>query len=100
VNSPARVIVASLTLSASTLLAIALHEGWEPVARPPVPGDVATGGFGTTRNEAGSPVRQGENFTPQRGLILLVRDADEAAQALDDDGGGLALKEVLDVAHA
>ena len=81
-NSPARVIVASLTLSASTLLAIALHEGWEPVARPPVPGDVATGGFGTTRNEAGSPVRQGENFTPQRGLILLVRDADEAAQAV------------------
>lgn len=77
-----RIIVASLTLSASALVGIALHEGWEPVARPPVAGDVPTGGFGSTRNEAGTPVRQGEKFTPQRGLVLLARDADDAAQAV------------------
>jgi lysozyme len=82
VSDRTRIIVASLTLSASALVGIALHEGWEPVARPPVPGDVPTGGFGSTRNEAGTAVRPGEKFTPQRGLVLLARDADDAAQAV------------------
>ena len=42
-------VVASLVLSASGLIGIAVSEGWEPVARPPVQGDVPTGGFGSTR---------------------------------------------------
>lgn len=72
-----RLAVAALTLSASGLIGIAVSEGWEPVARPPVPGDVPTGGFGSTRAEAG-PMKAGERIDPVRGLILLQRDAEEA----------------------
>lgn len=72
-----RTAAAALTLSAAGLIGIAVSEGYEPVARPPVPGDVPTGGFGSTRSEAG-PMRQGERVDPVRALILLQRDASEA----------------------
>ena len=72
-----RTAVAALVLSASGLIGIAVSEGWEPVARPPVPGDVPTGGFGSTRAESG-PMKSGERIDPVRGLILLQRDASEA----------------------
>ena len=75
----ARMVVAALTLSASGLIGIAVSEGWEPVARPPVPGDVPTGGFGSTRSEHG-PMKAGERIDPVRGLVLLQRDATEAAR--------------------
>lgn len=73
----ARITVAALSLSAAGLIGIAVSEGWEPVAKPPVAGDVATGGFGSTRGETG-PMRAGERVDPVRGLILLQRDASEA----------------------
>ncbi len=73
----ARIIVAALSLSAAGLIGIATHEGFEPVARPPVPGDVPTGGFGSMRSETG-PMKAGERIDPVRGLILLQRDAGEA----------------------
>lgn len=72
-----RAVVAALTLSAAGLIGIATSEGWEPVARPPVPGDVPTGGFGSTRDETG-PMKPGTRIDPVRGLILLQRDASEA----------------------
>lgn len=72
-----RVAVAALSLTASGLIGLAVSEGWEPVARAPVPGDVPTGGFGSTRNETG-PMKVGERIDPIRGLILLQRDASEA----------------------
>lgn len=72
-----RVAAGTLVLSAAGLIGIAVSEGWEPVARPPVPGDVPTGGFGSTRAESG-PVKAGERIDPVRGLILLQRDAAEA----------------------
>ena len=72
-----RLAAASLALSAAGLIGIAVSEGYEPVARPPVPGDVPTGGFGSTRSETG-PMRLGERVDPVRGLILLQRDATEA----------------------
>jgi len=75
VGTPAR--LAALALSAAGLIGIAVSEGWEPVARPPVPGDVPTGGFGSTRSETG-PMQAGERIDPVRGLILLQRDAAEA----------------------
>ena len=77
----ARPAIAALTLSAAGLIGIAISEGFEPVARPPVPGDVPTGGFGSTRAEAG-PMRAGERIDPVRGLILLQRDASEAERAV------------------
>lgn len=72
-----RTTAAALALSAAGLIGIAVSEGWEPVARPPVPGDVPTGGFGSTRSESG-PMKAGERIDPVRGLILLKRDAAEA----------------------
>lgn len=75
--SPATARLAVLALSAAGLIGIAISEGFEPVARPPVPGDVPTGGFGSTRSEAG-PMQAGERIDPVRGLILLQRDAAEA----------------------
>lgn len=72
-----RTAAAALALSAAGLIGIAVSEGWEPVARPPVAGDVPTGGFGSTRAESG-PMKQGERIDPVRGLILLQRDASEA----------------------
>ena len=80
-NNRSRIaVVASLVLSASGLIGIAVSEGWEPVARPPVQGDVPTGGFGSTRAESG-PMKAGERIDPVRGLILLKRDAAEAERA-------------------
>lgn len=73
--STARNVVAGL--SATGLIAIAVFEGYAPVAMSPVPGDVPTGGFGSTRSETG-PMRAGERVDPVRGLILLARDASEA----------------------
>ena len=72
-----RTAVAALALSAAGLIGIAVSEGWEPVARPPVPGDVPTGGFGSTRAES-VPMPAGERIDPVRGLVLLKRDASEA----------------------
>jgi lysozyme len=78
----ARTAVASLALSAAALVGLALHEGYEPTARPPVPGDVPTAGFGSTRSESGAPMRYGESVAPTRALVLLLKDADSAARAV------------------
>lgn len=77
VKDTMRLAIGTLALSASGLIGIAVSEGWEPVARAPVPGDVPTGGFGSTRSENG-PMKEGERIDPVRGLILLRRDASEA----------------------
>lgn len=77
-----RVAVAGLSLSAATLVSIALSEGWEPVAKPPVKGDVPTMGFGSTRNADGTPVRDGQTITPDRGLVLLLSDANRFERAV------------------
>lgn len=81
-SNKTRLAVASMALSASGLVAIAVSEGWEPVARPPVAGDVPTGGFGSTRKEGGAPMPAGERLDPVRGLILLQRDASEAERTV------------------
>lgn len=77
-----RTQIAALALSAAALVGIALHEGYEPVARPPVAGDVDTGGFGSTRREDGTPMRAGEKVEPTRALVLLLKDATRFEQAV------------------
>lgn len=74
-NTPSRTTVASLTLAAATLVSLALSEGYTDRAVIPIPGDVPTKGFGTTRNADGSPVRITDTTTPQRALVDLLRDA-------------------------
>ncbi len=77
-----RVTVSALVLAASTLVGLALNEGYTDKAVIPVPGDVPTKGFGTTRNADGSPVRMGDTTTPQRALVDLLRDASKFEQAV------------------
>lgn len=75
-NNP-RMQVAALTLSASALVGIAVHEGYRGEAYTPVKGDVPTIGFGTTEG-----VKSGDKTTPERALIHLLGDADKFASAV------------------
>jgi lysozyme len=72
-----RVQIASLTLSAATLVGIAVHEGYRSDAYTPVPGDVPTIGFGTTEN-----VKLGDKISVERALVRLLDDASEFEQAV------------------
>ena len=67
--SPAQVrtTVTALVLAASTLVGIAVHEGYREDAYIPVPGDVPTIGFGSTAG-----VRMGDRTTPGRSLVRLL----------------------------
>lgn len=72
-----RMKVASLSLSASVLVSIAVHEGFKSEAYTPVKGDVATIGFGTTDN-----VKLGDKITVERALIKLLNDTNKFEQAV------------------
>lgn len=72
-----RTHVAALTLSASALVGIAVHEGFRSTAYTPVPGDVATIGFGTTEG-----VRLGDSISVERALIRLMQDATKFEKAV------------------
>lgn len=63
----ARATVAMMVLAASTLVGIAVHEGYREEAYIPVPGDVPTIGFGSTAG-----VRMGDKTTPTRSLVRLL----------------------------
>lgn len=65
-----RTVIASLALSASALVGIALHEGYSNTAYVPVPGDRPTIGFGQADG-----VKMGQSTTPERALIRLLADA-------------------------
>ena len=62
-----RSAVALLVLAASTLVGIAVHEGYKDEAYIPVRGDVPTIGFGTTAG-----VKMGDKTTPERSLVRLL----------------------------
>lgn len=72
-----RLSIASLYLSASVLVGIALEEHFTPKAMIPVPGDVPTIGFGTTEG-----VKMGDTITPERALVRLLKDTDKFAAAV------------------
>lgn len=61
--------VAALTLSATALVAILLHEGYRENAYIPVAGDVPTIGFGTTGG-----VKLGDKTTPELAVSRAHRD--------------------------
>jgi lysozyme len=66
-----RVAAYLLSLSAAGLVSIAMDEGYEPVAKPPLKGDKPTVGFGETKG-----VKLGDKTTPVRALIVLGESAD------------------------
>ena len=65
-----RLAIGSLTLAASTLVGIALHEGYTDNTVIPVPGDVPTYGFGTTRKADGTALKMGEVIAEAMGRDL------------------------------
>lgn len=72
-----RIAVAILGLSASGLLAIAGYEGFSSEAYIPVPGDVPTIGFGSTKD-----VQLGDKISVTEGLNRLMRDVNDTESAI------------------
>ena len=66
-----RIRLAALSLSATALIGLAVHEGYRDTAYTPVPGDVPTIGFGDT-----SGVKPGDRTDPIRALIRLGQHAE------------------------
>lgn len=64
----ARIAVALLTLSASGLVGIVLHEGYTEKAVIPTKGDRPTVGHGSTFRDDGTPVQMGDTITPPKAL--------------------------------
>ncbi len=61
--------IATISLSATALVALLLHEGYRENAYTPVAGDVPTIGFGTTTG-----VKLGDRTSPERALTVAMRD--------------------------
>lgn len=72
--SRVRVALAALTLSAAGLVGIAVQEGYTDRAVRPLPDDVPTVGFGSTRRPDGSPVQMGDSTSPVQALERKLRD--------------------------
>lgn len=72
-----RVAVASLSLSAATLVGIAGWEQFREAAYLPTRDDVPTIGWGETRG-----VKLGDKTTPDRALVRLLASAEEHADAV------------------
>jgi len=72
-----RTLVASLTLSASALVGLAVHEGYRDEAYTPVKGDRPTLGFGDAQG-----VKPGDKTDPVRALIRLNQQADVFQQQM------------------
>lgn len=77
-----RTAIASLVLSASALIGIVLNEGYESTAKPPVPGDLNTLGFGSTTNLDGSLIKAGTTTTPTKALVRAMADISKFEGAL------------------
>jgi len=71
-----RVAVATLFISASTLVGIAVHEGYVGQTYLDAVG-VPTIGFGETKG-----VKPGQKTTPERALVQLLKSADEHARGM------------------
>jgi len=73
-----RTHIAALTLSATALVGLAVHEGYTDEAIIPVKGDRPTVGFGSTFRADGSPVQMGDRTNPvealQRTLAHVQKD--------------------------
>jgi lysozyme len=69
IGTTARVLVATLSLSAGGLIGIVAQESYTDRAVIPTKGDRPTVGFGSTFHEDGRPVRLGDTTTPVRALI-------------------------------
>lgn len=77
-----RMKLAAVSLSAAGLVTLAMHEGFEPVAKPPIAGDVPTYGFGNTRRLDGTPVQNGDRINPVQALGLKRKELESFEAAV------------------
>lgn len=71
-----RSAVGVLVLAASTLVGLAVHEGYRGEAYVPVVGDVPTIGFGTTAG-----VKMGDKTNPVRSLMRMLEEVEDVYAA-------------------
>ena len=90
----ARIIVASLTLSASALIGLAVSEGYTDRAVVPTKNDRPTVGFGSTFHESGAPVQMGDKTDPVRALIKLQAHVSKEEAAFQKSLAGASLHQV------
>lgn len=76
-NKRTRNGIAGLVVSASAFVSILLYEGYSDKTYIPVPGDVPTIGFGTTRG-----VKEGDTITPPKAVERVLRDVTEFEGAI------------------
>lgn len=81
-----RVKTSALALSATALIALALHEGYSDTPIIPVAGDVLTIGFGDTVG-----VRKTDKTTPVRALVRLGEHVNKDEQKLKACIGDISL---------
>ena len=72
-----RKAIAGLSLSAAALVGLLVQEGYRDRAYTPIPGDVATIGFGTTGG-----VKLGDTTTPTKALVRSLADVQKFEGAL------------------
>lgn len=75
--SKTRFAIGSLALSASGLIGILGYEGYSETAYIPVPGDVPTIGFGSTKG-----VKLGDRITPEKAVERAYRDIMDTETAI------------------
>jgi GH24 family phage-related lysozyme (muramidase) len=90
----ARIVVASLSLSAAGFIGIATHEYYTNDAVIPTKGDRPTIGFGSTFHEDGTAVRMGERTTPVRALVLAGNHIAKEEAKCRDSLPGVALSQI------
>ena len=66
--------IIALAISAAGVTGVANYEGFRKDAYVPIPGDLVTVGYGTTKYEDNSPVKPGDTVTKARAEILLKHD--------------------------
>jgi len=69
--------IAAISLSATALVAIVLHEGYKGDAYIPLAGDIPTIGFGTT-----SGIKLGDRITPEKALQVAMKDVQQFEGAI------------------
>lgn len=72
-----RVAAGSLAASVALILALAAQEGFDPVARRPVPNDPPTYGHGATVRPDGQPVKDGDTITRKAARELITRQVED-----------------------
>ena len=76
-----RVAAAGLAVAAIVSTTLTGDEGFEPIAKPPIPGDRCTYGYGSTFHADGSPVLCNEKIDRPAAKTLLIKTVSDKYEA-------------------